>query len=184
MGAGDGKVTNAVRLGCTFHEVLVQSFGCILYGLRLATGIIGGKFAFPFPTVLADTGGLQVVVNKAEGVCTQNDVAHHTAIGAVGIGDEASARKRITAEYRNGKDTMNGVVCRNKGVRPLGEGTTQAVYREVFVVAKLLKTEHIYILLLHILSYFLAGIAGNFTPETMDVVGGYGEVIAGFAFLI
>ena len=36
----------------------MQGFRCILYGLRFTACIVGGKFAFPFFTVLADAGSL------------------------------------------------------------------------------------------------------------------------------
>lgn len=159
----------------------MQGFRCILYGLRFTACIVGGKFAFPFFTVLADAGSLQVIVQQADGICIQNDVAQHAAIGAVRVGDETSADKRVAAEYGDGEDAADGVVCGDNGILPVGKGTTQTVCREVFVFAEFLKAEYIDVLLLHVLGNLFAGVAGNFVSEVMNVVGGYGEVTAVFA---
>ena len=159
MRAGSGELTDAVGLESAFHEVFMQGFRCILYGLRFTACIVGGKFAFPFFTVLADTGSLQVIVQQADGICIQNDVAQHAAIGAVRVGDETSADKRVAAEYGNGENAADGVVCRDNGILPVGKGTTQTVCREVFVFAEFLKAEYIDVLLLHVLGNLLAGVA-------------------------
>lgn len=45
---GNGEVTDAVGLGGTFHEVFMQGFRRVLYGLGFTAGIVGGEFAFPF----------------------------------------------------------------------------------------------------------------------------------------
>lgn len=92
--------------------------------------------------------------------------------------------KRVAAEYGNGENAADGVVCRDNGILPVGKGTTQTVCREVFVFAEFLKAEYIDVLLLHILGNLLAGVAGNFVSEVMDVVGGYGEVTAVFALSV
>ena len=114
MRGGNGEVTDAVGLGGTLHEVRRAGFRSILYGLRFAAGVVGSEFAFPLPAVLTDAGSLQVIVQQAEGVCTQNNVARHAAIGASWVGDETSFRKRVAAEYGNGENAANGVVRRNK----------------------------------------------------------------------
>ena len=179
---GDDKADDAVGLGGTLHEVLVQGFRSILYGLRFAAGVVGSEFAFPLPAVLTDAGGLQVIVQQAEGVCTQNNVARHAAIGASWVGDETYFRKRVAAEYGNGENAANGVVRRNKGVGPVRKGAAQTVCREVGIVAELLEAKHIDMTLLHVTGYFLAGVSGDFVAEMMYVVGGYGEAAAGLAF--
>ena len=177
-------MTDAVGLGGTFHEVFMQGFRRVLYGLGFTAGIVGGEFAFPFFTVPADAGSLQVVVQQTDGVRTRNDVAQHAAIGAVGVGDEASAGERVAAEYGDGEKAADGVVCGDKGVLPVGKGATQAVCREVFVAAEFLKAEYIDVLLPHVPGYLFAGVAGDFVSEVMNVVGGYGEVTAGVALMV
>lgn len=119
-----------------------------------------------------------MIVQQADGICIQNDVAQHAAIGAVRVGDETSADKRVAAEYGDGEDAADGAVCGDNGILPVGKGTTQTVCREVFVFAEFLKAEYIDVLLLHVLGNLFAGVAGNFVSEVMDVIGGYGEVTA------
>ena len=106
------------------------------------------------------------------------------ALPILRVGDETSADKRVAAEYGDGEDAADGVVCGDNGILPVGKGTTQTVCREVFVFAEFLKAEYIDVLLLHVLGNLLAGVAGNFVSEVMNVVGGYGEVTAVFALSV
>lgn len=50
---------------------------------------------------------------------------------------------------------------------------------KVFVIAALLETEDIDFLFFHIVSYFFAGIIGDFTTEITNIVSGYFQVAVG-----
>lgn len=170
-------MADGVRLFGTLHEIVVQGGDGALNDFGFAAGVIGvGKAAFPFTAVLADAGGLQVVVEQADGVSPQDDVALHTTVSTLGIGDEAWVDERVTAEHGNGEHSANGVFGGNHGVAPVRKHFADAVHGKILVVATLLETEDIDFLFFHVAGDFLAGVAGDFTTEVAYVVGGYLQV--------
>lgn len=89
VGAGNYQLADAVRLFGAFHEVVVQGSDGALHDFCFTTGVVTvGKSAFPFPAVLADAGGLQVVVEQTDGVASQDNVALHATVGALLVGNE------------------------------------------------------------------------------------------------
>lgn len=120
VGTGEGELADGVRLLGTLHEVIVQGGDGALNDFGFAAGVVGvGEAAFPFPAVLADAGGLQVVVEQADGVATQDDVALHATVGALGVGDELRVDERVSAEDGNREHSANRVFGGNHGVSPV-----------------------------------------------------------------
>lgn len=128
----------------------------LLGGTDLTAGVVGGKLAFPLPAVLADAGGLQVVVEEADGVSAHCHVAHQAAIGTAGIGDEPAVCQRVSAEYGDGKYSPKGIFGGDVGVLPVREHLAQAVHREIAVVSELLEAKHVHLFLLHVACQFFA----------------------------
>ena len=63
VGTGNYQLADAVRLFGAFYEVIMQGSDGTLHDFCFTARIVTvGKTAFPLPTVLIDTGSLQVVV--------------------------------------------------------------------------------------------------------------------------
>lgn len=60
-----------------------------------------------------------MVVKQADGVSSQNDVALHTTVGALDIGNELRIDKRIAAEHGNGEYSTDGIFGGYYGVTPV-----------------------------------------------------------------
>ena len=110
VGAGKDELADGVCLSGTLHEVAMQGDNGALNDFGFAASVAGvGKVAFPFMAVLVDAGGLQVIIEQANGVVSQDDVALHAAIGALRIGYELGIDKRVTTEYGYRKYSLRSV---------------------------------------------------------------------------
>ena len=180
VGAGNYQLADAVRLFGAFHEVVVQGSDGALHDFCFTTGVVTvGKSAFPFPAVLADAGGLQVVVEQTDGVASQDNVALHATVGALLVGNELGIDERVAAEHGDRKHSADRILSRDQGVAPVGKYVADAVHREVFVVATFLEAEDVDFLFFHVAGDFLAGVACNLSSELANVVGGYFQVSVG-----
>ena len=105
-----------VSLRGPLHEVFVQG-ACGIFGcLDFAAGVVGGQLAFPLPALLADAGGLQVVVYQTYGIRTHRYIAHHATVGALLVSDETVVRQWIAAEYGDRQYALDGVFRRDERV--------------------------------------------------------------------
>lgn len=180
VGAGEGELADGVCLLGALHEIVVQGGDGTLNDFGFAAGVVGvGKATFPSTAVLADAGGLQVVVEQTDGVAPQDDVALHATVGALGVGDELRVGERVAAEHGNGEYSANRIFAGNHGIAPVRKDFADAVHGKILVVAALLETEDVDFLLFHVTGDFFAGIAGDFTTEVAYVVGGYLQVAVG-----
>ena len=120
-----------------------------------------------------------MVVEQTDGVASQDNVALHATVGALLVGNELGSDERVAAEHGDRKYSADRILGRDQGVAPVGKYVTDAVHREVIVVATFLEAEDIDFLFFHVAGDFLAGVACNLPSEIANVVGGYFQVSVG-----
>ena len=172
-------IAESLRLCSTFGEVFQQGTCGIFHGFHFPFAVIGRKLLLPFASVLVYAGGLQVVVQEADSVPTDEEVTHQAAVVRIRMGNESLSAERITAEYSDGQTLpARGQVA----VFPMAERAYDAVRGEVPVSAHLLQANHIHLIFTHQSGYLLARIAGDFFPKVVYVVGSYFQLMAYIVF--